>query len=73
MITSKVRIQIHSIRKQLTDSDGVSAKAAIDGLVHAKVITDDSPKFVQEVSFSQEKASKGEAERTIITIETVDA
>lgn len=68
---SPVRVRIHSIRKRLTDSDGVSGKAAIDGITHARVWEDDSPKFVQEVSYSQEKASKGEAESTIITIETV--
>jgi hypothetical protein len=44
----------------------VSAKAAIDGLVLAGFIEDDSPKFIKEVSYSQEKVSKGEAEETFI-------
>ena len=62
---SPVRIHIHSIRKRLVDPDGISAKAAIDGLVHAKVLEDDSATFVKEVSYSQEK---GQPEKTIITI-----
>ena len=58
-------IHIHSIRKRLADPDGVSAKACIDGLVHAGLLQDDSPKYVKEVSYSQEK---GKEEETIITI-----
>jgi len=67
--SSPVRIHIHSRRKRLTDADGVSAKAAIDGLVHGGLLEDDSAKFVQEVSYSQEKSS--EEEETIITIEEI--
>lgn len=62
---SPVRIHIHSIRKRLTDADGVSGKAAIDGIVKAGLLQDDSPKYVKEVSYSQEK---GLPEKTIITI-----
>ena len=66
---SPVCIHIHSIRKRLTDPDGISAKAAIDGLVHAKILTDDSAKYVKKVSYSQEKGSQ---EQTIITIDSED-
>lgn len=65
---SPVSIHVHSIRKRLTDADGISAKAAIDGLVHAGILTDDSTKFVKEVSYSQEK---GEPEETILEITEV--
>jgi len=68
---SPVRIHFHCYRKRLCDIDGISGKAAIDGLVHAGVLVDDSPQYVKEVSYSQEKCAKGEAEKTIITIETV--
>ncbi len=61
---SRCHINIHSIRKRLADPDGISAKAAIDGLVEAGILTDDSIKYVEKVSFSQEK---GEDE-TIITL-----
>jgi Holliday junction resolvase RusA-like endonuclease len=60
-----VCIHIHSVRSRLADIDGISAKAVIDGLVHAKILWDDSPTFVKQVTFTQEK---GKEEKTIITI-----
>ena len=62
-------IHIHSIRHRLADADGISAKAALDALVIAGVLPDDSPKYVKWVTYSQEKISKKEDEETIITIE----
>ncbi len=70
MITYPVKIKVHSIRKRLTDADGVSAKAVIDGLVHAGILIDDSQEYVNEVSYSQEKCKKGEDEKTVITIKS---
>lgn len=64
---SPCRINVLSLRKRLADSDGISAKAAIDGLVHAGILPDDSSIHVESVSYSQEK-TKGD-EKTIITIE----
>jgi len=61
-----VRIHIHSVRKRPTDPDGVSAKAAIDGIVEAGVLDDDNCEIVKSVTFSQEQ---GEEERTVITIQ----
>jgi len=66
------RVHVHSIRKRLTDADGVSAKAVIDGLVHGKLFQDDSPQNIKEVSYSQEKAEKGQEEETIISIYRAD-
>jgi len=63
-----VHIRIHSVRKRLCDADGISAKAAIDGIVKAGLLQDDSTKFVKEVRYSQEK-TKG-PEYTVITLET---
>jgi Holliday junction resolvase RusA-like endonuclease len=54
-----------SVRKRLTDADGVSAKYAIDALIKAGILIDDSPQYVKEVSFGQEK---GKNEKTIIFI-----
>ena len=65
---SPVSIHIHSKRKRYVDADAVSAKAAIDGLVHAGLLVDDSPAYVKEVSYSQEKTAQNEAEETIITV-----
>ena len=62
---SPVNIHVHSIGNRLADPDGISAKAAIDGIVKAGVLRDDSAKEVQKVSYSQEK---GKEEKTIITI-----
>jgi len=59
-MAARCSIHIHSKRKRLTDADGVSAKAAIDGAVHGGLLQDDSPQFVQEVSYSQEKAKEEE-------------
>ena len=64
-----VCISFHSIRKRMADIDGISGKAAIDGLVHSGVLQDDSPKYVKEVRHTQEQ---GKDEKTIITIETIE-
>ena len=64
-----VCITVHSVRKRLTDSDGVSSKAAIDGIVEAGLLKDDSPKEVKEVRHSQEQGSE---EKTIITLEAIE-
>ena len=61
-------LHIHSRRYRLADADGISAKAAIDGIVHAGLLSDDSAKYVKKVSYSQEKITKKEIEETIITI-----
>ena len=66
--TKPVNISIHSIRKRRTDADGVSAKYAIDSLVKAGILVDDSPQYVKSVTYSQEK---GSPEETIITITEV--
>lgn len=68
-LDSPCRVHIHSRRHRLVDADGVSAKAAIDGLIHYGLFQDDSPEFIQEVSYSQEKIPKAEMEETIITIQ----
>ena len=64
-----VNIHIHSVRKRPTDSDGVSAKAVIDSLVKCKILRDDNPKYVKNISFSQEL---GFPEKTIMRITNAD-
>ena len=58
-------LHIHSYRKRLTDPDGVSAKAVIDGIVKAGILPDDSAQFIEQISYGQEKADE---EKTVITI-----
>lgn len=65
---TRISIHVHSVRKRLTDPDGISAKAAIDGLVLAGLLPDDSPKYIKEVSYSQKK---GFPEETIITLTSI--
>lgn len=62
---TRCNIRVHSKRKRLADPDGISAKAVLDGITKAGILTDDSAKFVKEVSFSQEIATEDE---TIINI-----
>lgn len=64
-LDKRVCIHIHSRRRRLADPDGISCKAAIDGLAKGGLFVDDSAKYVKEVSFSQEKSSQ---EETIIDI-----
>lgn len=64
-----VCVSFHSVRKRLADIDGISGKAALDGLVISGVLPDDSPKYVKEVRHTQEQ---GKVEKTIITIDEVD-
>lgn len=70
--TSPHYLRIHSKRKRLVDGDGVSAKGAIDGIVHSGILPDDSPIFIdvekEGIRSTQEKIQKGEAEETIIEI-----
>ena len=58
-------IAVHSVRKRLADIDGISAKAAIDGIVKAGILPDDSAKYIKSITYTQEK---GEPEKTIINI-----
>ena len=62
-----VRIHIHSLRHRLADIDGISGKAAIDGLVNAGLLFSDSPKHVKEVTYSQEKTKGPEITEITIT------
>lgn len=60
-----VRIHCHSVRKRLVDTDAISIKAVIDGLVEAGVFANDTLKEIEEITYSQEV---GKDEKTIITI-----
>jgi hypothetical protein len=66
---SQVRITFHHTRARLADIDGLSGKAAIDGLVEAGILAGDSAKQVAEVRHCQ---TKGVPEETKIIIETID-
>ena len=66
---TQVCILVHSYRHRLADPDGISAKAAIDGIVKAGILFDDQTKQIKEVRFKQTKIPTKEEEKTVITIE----
>jgi hypothetical protein len=68
---SRCSITIVSYRTRLCDADGISAKAAIDGLTHCGVLQDDSPKEVSEVRYQQVKVKNASDEKTEIILERV--
>ena len=64
--TSPVRIKVISYRTRNHDPDGVSAKALLDGLVHAGILADDSSEQIKEITF---ESRKSKTEITVIEIE----
>ena len=67
-----VSLRFDHFRCRLADPDGLSAKAAIDGLVHCGILRDDSAKEITEIRHFQHKVAKPSDEKTIITI-TLDS
>ncbi|PHS70677.1 MAG: hypothetical protein COB23_03115 [Methylophaga sp.] len=63
---SLVSIKVISYRKREHDTDGISAKAVLDGIVRAGILADDSTKQVASITF---ESIKSEEEKTIIEIE----
>ena len=66
-----VRLRVISYRVRLTDADNCCAKYAIDGIVEAGILRDDSPKYVQSVTHEQVKVKNKSEEKTVIEIEEV--
>ena len=64
-----VRVSFHSIRQRLPDMDNLSGKAALDGIVKAGVLPDDSKEWVPERPLHTSEI--GNEEKTIITIEEI--
>lgn len=67
----KVSIYIVHYRHRKCDPGGISHKAAIDGIVDAGILRDDSAKEIEEIRERQEEIPTGKPETTVITIETV--
>lgn len=68
-LDSRVDIHIISYRKRKHDPDGVSAKAALDGLVRCGILTDDSTKEIRKVTF---ESIISKEEQTIIEITEIN-
>jgi hypothetical protein len=64
-------VEIISYVSKLRDPDGTSAKYAIDAMVSAKILEDDSPQYIREIKHRQCKVQKGN-EKTEIILSRVD-
>ena len=67
-LDKKVNINIVHHRHRKADPGGISYKAAIDGIVNAKILSDDSAKEIEEIRERQEKIPTSKPEITVITI-----
>ena len=64
-----VRIDIYSTRKGKTDIDNISGKAALDGIIKAGILKDDSTEFIKEYQVHRAvPVTKTEDEKTEIVI-----
>ena len=61
----RVCVRVHSKGRRLADIDGYVIKPIFDAFTKAGIWTDDSGRYVKEVSFSQEVS---EVEETVIDI-----
>jgi hypothetical protein len=68
---SRVDITVVHYRARLADPDGISIKAAIDGLVMCGILKDDSAKEVREIRQQQVKVKNTSDEKTEIVITEV--
>jgi Holliday junction resolvase RusA-like endonuclease len=59
------KITVINMRKRPIDVDNLSTKALIDGLVHAGVLVDDGPSYVNEVVVKQFQSDN---ERVIVQV-----
>lgn len=62
---TRVDIHVRSYRRLKHDPDGVSAKAALDGIVARGILTDDSSEQIAKITF---EGIKSKDEKTIIEI-----
>lgn len=62
------RVRVLSKRIRLADADGISSKAALDGLVRRGVLRDDSTHFVRSLESEQAQIQSPEEESTIIEL-----
>jgi len=70
--TAQVDIFVDHYRTRFADPDGLSAKAVIDAIVRAGILSDDSAKEVREVRHRQFKVQSIGEERTEVQIQEVN-
>ena len=59
---------VRSYRHRLTDADGLSVKAVLDGLVLAQIFEGDQAEHIEEVRYKQEKVDKSQEEITVVEV-----
>lgn len=67
-LDSRLNIRVISYRKRKHDPDGISIKAALDGLVRSGLLSDDSTTEIKKVTLESVVITAREDERTIIEI-----
>ena len=65
---SRVDIIVRSYRRRNCDPDGMSVKAALDGIVDAGILSDDSSQQIKSITFENIKIESKETEQTLIII-----
>jgi hypothetical protein len=66
--TAPVRITVTSYRKAVSDTEGVSVKAFLDGLVARGILENDSCKQVKKVEFETVVVGPRGEEKTVLEI-----
>lgn len=65
----RYRVRITSVRQRLCDADNLAVKWHVDAIRKLGLIPDDAPTVI-DLEVSQRKPALGEAEGTLITVET---
>lgn len=65
---SRVSIHVRSYRRLNCDPEGISVKAALDGVVERGILADDSSKQVKAVTFENITGCGKDEEQTLIII-----
>ena len=66
---TRASIYVRSFRRLNRDPDGVSVKAALDGIVERGILADDSSKQIKSITF---ETFKSPDEKTVIIIESAE-
>jgi len=68
-VDTPCRLRLLCHRHRLADTDGISAKALIDGLIIARILADDTTKqIIESPVIAQIKVGRAEPEQTIVEI-----
>ena len=63
-----VTVRVISYRRYRHDTDGVSVKAVLDGLVAAGILSGDTSEQISSVTFESRKVGSKDDEKTIIRL-----